>query len=57
MRFKNEFRYRLVRLRDCIDCCLSEDELGSLSECSNLFPYLASIYVYIWSHKSKVYKK
>ena len=57
MRFKNDFRFRLVRLRDCINECLSKDDVGLLSDCSNLFPYLASIYSYIWSNKSNVYKK
>ena len=57
MKFKSDFRYRLIRLKEAIEYCLELDDSCELSERCILFPRLYSVLSCLWCNKSKVFKK
>lgn len=48
MRFRKEFRRRLVRLNLQISKSLEYDLAGKAEVSGNLLPYLFSVYSFIW---------
>ena len=56
MKFKSDFRKRLILLQDAISLCLKLDDSCELSYRCILFPRLFSVLSCLWCDKSKVFK-
>lgn len=58
MHLKSEFRKRLIRLENAINNVLIADSFDKAEDTGNLFPFLASVYRYLWSYGNhKIFKK